>query len=210
MLIPLIVCVCSRNREISSPGCPFPAGVPYSVLVHSAKLFCRCVISGDVRGLSDFKYVFLCCAFCAAVEGHAIFAVLFFKLYMKFLPKGYWNSVGQEEELLLHPFHVTVSQFCICLFNFSSSGSGWKKNMGKTLLRICKKPKIFWANTKSRQSCIRLLEEGSGITTSRLCHHSHTATTQQRPSCKKSIFFLFLLLQNILPCFPSHLQDFQQ
>lgn len=82
MLIPLIVCVCSRNREISSPGCPFPAGVPYSVLVHSAKLFHRCVISGDVRGLSDFKYVFLCCAFCAAVEGHAIFAVLFFKLYM--------------------------------------------------------------------------------------------------------------------------------
>lgn len=62
--------------------------------------------------------------------------------------------------------------------------------MGKTLLRICKKPKIFWANTKSRQSCIRLLEEGSGITTSHLCHRSHTATTQQRPNRKRSTFFL--------------------
>lgn len=72
MLIPLIVCLCSRNREILSPGCPFPAGVPYSVLLQSAKLFHRSVISGDVKGLSDFKYVFLCCAFCAAMEGHAM------------------------------------------------------------------------------------------------------------------------------------------
>lgn len=76
-------CLCmQQEQEILSPGCPFPAGVPYSVLVQSAKLFHRCVISGDVKGLSDFKYVFLCCAFPAAVEGHAIFAVLFLKLYM--------------------------------------------------------------------------------------------------------------------------------
>lgn len=34
--------------------------------------FHRSVISGDVKGLSDFKYVFLCCAFCAAMEGHAM------------------------------------------------------------------------------------------------------------------------------------------
>lgn len=192
MLIPLIACVCSGNWEIISPGCPFPAGVPYSVVLQSTKLL-QCVISGDVRGLSDFKYVLLCWAFCAAVEGYAIYD-----------PKGFWNSVEQKE-LLLHQFHVTVSSFCICIFDFCSSGSGWKKNMGKTLLRICKKPKIFWANTKSRQSCIRLLEEGSGITTSHLCHHSHTATTQQRPNYKRSIsFFLSTFAKHLamfsIPC----------
>lgn len=96
---------------------------------------------------------------------------------------------------------LTVSSFCICIFNFCSSGSGWKKNMGKTLLRICKKPKIFWANTKSRQSCIRLLEEGSGITTSHLCHHSHTATTQQRPNCKRSNFFFLSTFEKHLAMF---------
>lgn len=76
------------------------------------------------------------------------------------------------------------------MFNFCSSGSGWKKNMGKTLLRICKKPKIFWANIKSRQSCSRILEEDSGITTSHLCRLSHTATTQQRPNRRRLIFLL--------------------
>lgn len=76
------------------------------------------------------------------------------------------------------------------MFNFCSSGSGWKKNTGKTLLRICKKPKIFWANIKSRQSCSRILEEDSGITTSHLCRLSHTATTQQRPNRRRLIFLL--------------------
>lgn len=161
--------------------------------IQSTKLL-QYVISGDVRGLSNFKYVLLCWAFCAAVEGHAIYD-----------PKGFWNSVEQKEELLLHQFRVTVSSFCICIFNFCSSGSGWKKNMGKTLLRICKRPKIFWANTKSRQSCIRLLEEGSGITTSHQCHHSHTATTQQRPNHKRSIsFFLSTFAKHLamfsIPC----------
>lgn len=157
---------------------------------------CGCVsFLGDIRDLSDFKCVFLCRSILCVVEGHAIFGELFFKLLV-FLKAD--NSVGQEGVLFLQS-HVIVLSYCICMFNFCSSGSGWKKNTGKTLLRICKKPKIFWLNIKSRQSCSRVLEEDSGITTSHLCSLSHTVTTQQRPNCRGVDFLFFLPLKNILP-----------